>query len=386
VSSRLRNLTLFGTAWLVVLIAAASYWFTLQPVLADGRDQDFLFFSMGARIGLDHGWSHLYDLELQRKAFAQLRPGHPWDDVSRYINPPPLAWLIVPLAWLPAPLGYASWVALGLAALVGAWRLAALGTQGQRAVLLLAALAWYPVVVAVRTGQPSLLLLGLVALSWFLLDRGRPNLAGVALALTAIKPTAALLMGPALLVAGHRRAFLTWAATSALLAAASVALLGGPGVRQYLDALQVARGVAGAQAMTLRDVFPGEAATTAAQLGVAVLALGVAWWRRSGGAGSLYVVAILGSLLSATYLHAHDLPLLLLAFWLRLREGPGALELAVLAGTALSIELVNVAGPAPALASMAVWLVLSLRRSDKEREFRPEAKPSLDASAQLTSR
>jgi hypothetical protein len=98
------------------------------------------------------------------------------------------------------------------------------------------------------------------------------------------------------------------------------------------------------------------------------------------------VVAILGSLLSATYLHAHDLPLLLLAFWLRLREGPGALELAVLAGTALSIELVNVAGPAPALASMGVWLALSLRRSDKERGFRPEAKPSLDASAQLTSR
>jgi hypothetical protein len=386
VTARLRNLTVFGSAWLILLIAAASYWFTLQPVLADGRDQDFLFFSMGARIGLEHGWSHLYDLGLQREAFAQLWPGHSWDDVSRFINPPPLAWLVLPLAWLPTSVGYALWVALGLAALFGAWRLAAPGRPGRRALLLLAALAWYPVVVAVRTGQPSLLLLGLVALSWFLLQRGRPSLAGVALAMTAIKPTSALLLGPALLLAGHRRAFLAWAATSVLLAGASLALLGGPGIRQYVQALEVARGVAGAQAMTLRQFFPAEAAATAAQVGVAGLTLGAVWWRRSAGPSSLYALAILGSLLSATYLHAHDLPLLLLAFWLRLREGPAPLELGVLAATAISIELVNVAGPAPALASMALWLALSLRRPEKERGFRPEAKPSLDASAQLTSR
>jgi hypothetical protein len=287
---------------------------------------------------------------------------------------------------MPIPLGYALWVALGLAALVGAWRLAAPGTPGRRGVLLLAGLAWYPVVVAVRTGQPSLLLLGLVALSWFMLDRGRPQLAGAVLALTAIKPNTALLVGPALLVAGHRRAFLAWAATTAILAGASLALLGGSGGHQYLDALHAARGVAGAQAMTLRNVFQVEVATTAAEVGVALLTLWAVWWHRSSGAGRLYVLAILGSLLSAIYLHVHDLPLLLLAFWLSLRERPGTLELAVLAGAAVSIELVNVTGPLPALAAMTAWLALSLRRPENERGFRPEAKPSLDASAQLTSR
>ncbi len=53
-TARLRNLTVFGSAWLILLIAAVSYWFNLQSVLADGRDQDFLFFSRpNPRSGID---------------------------------------------------------------------------------------------------------------------------------------------------------------------------------------------------------------------------------------------------------------------------------------------------------------------------------------------
>src|SRR5205807_1823531 len=60
-----------------------------------------------------------------------------------------------------------------------------------------------PVFVGILFGQVSLLVVAAVALSWWLLSRGRPWLAGLALSALILKPQIAFLVPLALLLAGY---------------------------------------------------------------------------------------------------------------------------------------------------------------------------------------
>src|SRR5256886_17259578 len=82
-------------------------------------------------------------------------------------------------------------------------------------------------------GQPVALVAAAVAMAWWLADRKRPVLAGLALSLIAIKPQLALLVPLCLLVSGHRRIFVVWLAATAGMAAAGVGLLGAGGIHRF---------------------------------------------------------------------------------------------------------------------------------------------------------
>ena len=165
-AGRRRNLGAAALAWFLVLVAAVTGWWVFQPVLRDATNSDLTFVYIGARIGIEHGWSHIYSLDLQHQLFSQLRPGVTFGDGARFLSPPPLAWLVLPLAALGAVATFWIWVAASLLALGAAWWLAAPGDGWTRWLWLIGALAWYPVLYSLALGQPALVVVLTVAGCW----------------------------------------------------------------------------------------------------------------------------------------------------------------------------------------------------------------------------
>ena len=211
-----RNLGLAGLAWFLLIAGAITAWWVFQPVLHDAADSDLTLVYIGARIGLEHGWSHIYSLDLQHQLFTQLRPGAPFGDGERFLSPPPLAWLTVPLTFIGSVGAFYAWLVLSLAALVAAWWLAAPGAGVLRSLWLIGALAWYPVLYSLSLGQPAMIVLFAVAAAWRLAEARRPYLAGAVLGLSVVKPQLAFAVPVVLLVAGRWRIAAAWAVTAAI--------------------------------------------------------------------------------------------------------------------------------------------------------------------------
>jgi glycosyl transferase family 87 len=77
--------------------------------------------------------------------------------------------------------------------------------------VLLIGLSMWTVMDARYYGQPTLIVVGLVAASWWFCSRNRPVAGGAALALaTALKPQVVILVPIALLVSGRYRPFAAW--------------------------------------------------------------------------------------------------------------------------------------------------------------------------------
>lgn len=145
---------------------------------------------------------------------------------------PPLSTLLVtPFVATTGVLGtQMAILLLSLAALVLTGRLISRGLElrlSRRHLLLiaLACLGAEPLIVALRSGQLSLLIGVLLTVAWYSLRRGRPVLAGVAIALaTGLKLFAGLLL--VYLLLRHRRAFASAVASLVLLFALTVLLTG----------------------------------------------------------------------------------------------------------------------------------------------------------------
>ena len=236
------------TAWLVVVL----------PLRGDILNNDLTLIYIGARIGLEHGWTHIYSLPLQHELFMQMRPHAPFNDGERFLSPPPFAWLVLPLTLVgPAGAVYV-WIIGSVLALVAAWWIAAPGQGPARILWLLAALAWYPVLYSLSLAQPDLLLVLLMAAGWRLAEAKRPYLAGIVLGVSVIKPQLTIVLPLLLLVSGRWRIAAAWMVTAAVLAAISLAVIGGQGLSDYRSLLNEAQGVTNNRYFTLAYVLgPG---------------------------------------------------------------------------------------------------------------------------------
>jgi hypothetical protein len=194
-------------AWLLVrLIALFS---------GGGAGLDYSFNRSAARIGLAHGWAAIYD----RRLYGQVaQNGGPLS----YANTPVIAWLAAPLAGLPFRVGLMIWMVPLLLMLLAAWYLAAPGGAWQRLGYLVAMLAAAPILLGIGLGQFSLLVMGLLAVHWWLVGRGNPVLAGVTLGLACLKPQDTFLVPVALALTGRWRCVGAWAGTVAAAIAGSV--------------------------------------------------------------------------------------------------------------------------------------------------------------------
>lgn len=178
----------------------------LGPYRAVERS-DYMTYHVAARIVLEGRGGCLYEPICQADAQRDLIGEEPSfaNGALPFNSPPWLAAAVAPLGWLPLRVGFAVFTVIGLTVLAwGTWRAAGHAgldnsPRGLAVVLLLTS---WPAAMAVIRGQSTLLVAGLLGLS-FGLARYR---SGLALGLSLLKPTLTPLWGAWQLVGGHWRA------------------------------------------------------------------------------------------------------------------------------------------------------------------------------------
>ncbi|MEA2634614.1 MAG: hypothetical protein QOH92_1381 [Chloroflexota bacterium] len=328
--------------------------FARQPV-----HPDFRIFYVAAEAGLRYGWASIYDLPTLRALSSSFPAGQDYiNPALPFINPPDFAWLIAPLTALPVPAAYAVWSAISLGALVWAWHIAAPYSGIRKVALLLAALALWPVLDAFYFGQPTLVIVGLLATTWWLCSNDRPLAAGAALALaTALKPHTVILVPLALLISGRIRPFLSWAAVCSLLAIACVIALGPSGLNNALQTLEYGQTDTGQAHYTLAYIF-GTGLVTYALEGLQGIAAMVIAWRRRADLDVVFALGLLGSLVFAFHLHQYDYAALILAAWLVLRAGPPLWHRLWLLLGVVPMQALSLGNTLPQLVWDLGWLVI----------------------------
>ncbi|GAB4572032.1 MAG: hypothetical protein Kow0077_10340 [Anaerolineae bacterium] len=206
---RRRDLAILAVVGLVVfaLTAWAVYTFKSKPY--PGAN-DFYSRWSGVRSfwvdGLDP-YGDEASLAIQIGIYG--RPVEPGEDPGYYAYPMYTTLILAPLGWLPYPVAEAVWLTLLIALHIGALFLL-LDMVGWRpgplmlALCLLYAIFFYPAARGIVLGQPGVLVYFLEVLALWAILRGRDGLAGVALAVSTIKPQMGFLLVPFLLLWGLR--------------------------------------------------------------------------------------------------------------------------------------------------------------------------------------
>src|SRR5260370_22253579 len=187
--SSITNLGSVGLGWFLIIGGAFIGWFVIAvPLRREILDNDLTLVYIGARIGIEHGWNHIYSLSLQHQLFTQLRPRATFNDGERFLSPPPSAWLLVPLTVFGAAVTVYVWLIASVAALVAAWWMAAPGSTRARTLWLVSALARHPVQYCLSLAQPDLIVLLAAVASWKLAAPDIPYPPSVRLPISVLQP------------------------------------------------------------------------------------------------------------------------------------------------------------------------------------------------------
>jgi hypothetical protein len=311
---------------------------------------DFYVYYLAAQIGRAHGWAAIYDPAIFLPPVTQAI-GKPLP----YLNPPELAWLVMPLSYLPYTLAGWIWSLLLAAAFGLIWALVAPDRKLIRVIHGVAAAALLPVFVGVLFGQVSLLVVAAVALSWWLLSRGRPWLAGLALGVLILKPQIAFLVPVTLLVSGYGRVVLAWLAVSVPAAVITLFAVGTGVFHHILQSLHAVNGVPGPIQSSLVRQLPAPLAVIGVLLVLAVSTL-ILWRARGSGPSLPIAVGLISCVLVSPYLNFYDLSALVLAGWLILRLDPLGWRKAVTLAMYVPIYGAPI-WPVVTLACLCGWLV-----------------------------
>ena len=352
-----RNLGAVALAWVLLIAIAFTAWYVVVlPLRGDILDNDLTLIYVGARIGLEQGWSHLYSLSAQQDMFAQLRPNIAFGDGQRMISPPPYSWLLIPLVGFGAPTVVYIWLALSVLSLIAAWWIAAPGRGPTRRLWLLGAFAWYPLLYGLALVQPDMIVVLIVAVAWKLSQSRRPWLAGVVLGFAVFKPQLTLLLPVVLAVSGRWKIGAAWAVTAGAIAVASLLLIGSQGFNDYMTLLNDARHVPNNRYFTLAYLFGPDLLTDLAQGIVVAIAVAGAYMNRHSSLDRLFALGIVASMLGATYWHLQDFTILVIAAWFFWLDGPAAWQRWWLLVVAIAAEFAWALTPLPVLIGVAVWL------------------------------
>ena len=316
---------------------------------------DFRLVYGAALVGWRDGYTHLYDLAAQKVAVEGL--GAYW---SPYLNPPPLAWLGTAFLALPFSVAILLWTALLVAAALLAWRLVAPGADRlSRYAHLALFLGLFPTGFGLMVGQPVVLVAAAVATAWWLADRGKQGLAGLALSCIAIKPQLALLVPLCLLVAGRWRMVVVWGFATAVMAGVALVLLGGEGLQRYRDALAVASQWEPTRRYAIAGPLGLGPQVYVVEALVVAVATVAARRQRGRPVGMPIATGIVASLLFTPYVGFQDFAMLVVAGWLVVRSGATSLQVALLVVGYALLELALVVLAVPILVAEAL-LLLSL--------------------------
>jgi hypothetical protein len=290
---------------------------------------DFHTYLAAATVGLQQGWSHIYDQRLVALTQKQLVPSL-W--TQPFLSPPTVAWIVAPLTLVPYSAALGGWGLFNFFALAAALAWSGVSSGFSRWVAVIGALSLWWVLYAVRLGQVVPVVAAGVIVAWRLLRDDKDVAAGLALSLIFLKPNTAILVPVALLVAGRYRAFAAWLGAGAVLALVAALMLGGHGVSAYANELRAPL-PAGADTLTLRGAV-GATGVVALVLRLLIVGMVLATaFKLRGSSGLVVPVGIVGSLLVSPYLHASDLCLLAAALWMVWEERPTPAWRALLAAS-----------------------------------------------------
>jgi hypothetical protein len=352
--------------------------FTVAPVHDDVRQ-----YYVAAEAGLRYGWSSIYDQAILRELSSSFPQATRFiNDQTTFASTPFVAWVFAPLTVFPEPVAYVLWVLVSLAALVFACWITVPYTGLARVALVLLAIGLWPVLLTLYFGQPTLVVIALVAGAWRLAQHDRPLSSGAVLAIaTALKPQVVILLPVALLVSARYRVVGAWALGCALLGAIAFAGLGASGLAAWWHAVR------GIQDMSINTTFTlaqplGKGLLTYFLWGLqGVVALAVAFRRRRE-IEVVFAAGILGTIATATYLHNSDYCMLLVPAWLVLRTSPPLWHRWWLLTGVVPMQLLLtglLAGPQ--LVWDAAWLVILSVTSFATRSSTVESLPALHAKA-----
>jgi hypothetical protein len=306
-----------------------------RGVLSDFA-QDYTF----ARTGLDSGWSKVYDLHAESRAYSYLPV---WAKHFPLPYPPPVGWLAAPFTAFSVRTAYDLFETVCVVAFVVAgWLL----TTGQprwyasRLAAIVVPLCVFPVAFCVALGQVVVLqLLGIaLAYRWWRTDQD--VLAGLMLVVIVLHPQGLILVPLVPIVLRRWRSIWSAIGAIALVSAICVLQLRRAGIHAFVSRLQLAQ-----HHPKQFEVRPGLSPllllshhTGLKVLLVVALILCVGWITYAAGTEHLELSlasALIGSLLIAPFIHTNDLIMLAAAGWLLLRTYGGILTLAfpaILAG------------------------------------------------------
>lgn len=305
---------------LAVLLADLAIYDLVQLVffLRAHRFPDFLLFWAAARTAALHGPGAVYSAaSFDAAVTATWGSGPPWP----YLNPPVLAWLLVPLTLMPFGVAFAIWLATSAAALgYAAW----LSGQGWLGVL--SAAGFLPSFVALGSGQVAPLALLAIAGAVRADRGGRWLLAGGLLGVLAVKPQLGVLLPVALLASGRWRPVAVLGVIAVVVAAVTLVIVGPAGVRSWLSALAAFSDNPYFLRWSLVPVVGDAGWWAVLGAGAAVVAAAARRWRDD--AASVYGIGLVGSILVNHYLTPSDLVMLLLPVWALAAAGGRAATLA----------------------------------------------------------
>jgi hypothetical protein len=344
------------TAGITVAFGVARW---IDHFVSDPSAQDLRLHLIAARIGLTYGWSHIYDIELQKSVAAGLGPsGSVIDSMHVFVSPPPSAWMLIPLAWQPPAVSFLTWTLISLAAFVAAGWLIVRGHRLERITVLLVSLAIYPVHYQFWEGQTVAATLALLALAYWLGDRDRWVLCGLAMAAAfCFKPQDALLVPAALLVSGRWRPVAVFAVAGAGIAMLWAASLGAGGIGSWLNDLAIVRADPHNAPLTYAYLLGPNAGATAVEACLGLAALALAWVNRAR-LDLVFCLGLVGTTMSAAYLHEHDVTVLVLGAWIILRAGPSVVQRAWLLVGIAAAQVIAIGQPIPILLWEPAWMVL----------------------------
>jgi hypothetical protein len=211
-------------------IAFVLYWPGPNMMSAVGLylGQDFVNFWAAGYLALTGRAAEIYDFGAYMAAVKTL-----FVSSMRPVNfsyPPHALLFTWPLALLPYGVALVMWEICGLAAFVA---VSLAGVSRTEAVRMLPVLVFSPIAILVLgLAQASFLVAALFVGALRVLPR-RPIVAGMLLGVLTVKPQLGLLLPPALLLVGERRAFISAAATALGLVVLSVIVFGLEPWRDY---------------------------------------------------------------------------------------------------------------------------------------------------------
>jgi glycosyl transferase family 87 len=311
----------FGSrrTWLRLGVAIVAIAFATDLVYRnDPIGVDFHTYLAAANVGIQQGWSHIYDQGLVAIEQSELLPN---GRVQPFLSPPFVAWLAAILASLPYNTAFVAWAAFSLLAFAAALAWSGVSTGPARWIAVFGALAPWWVMHAVNIGQVVPLVAASTVVGWRLIRDENDIAAGVVLSAILLKPNTAVLVPAALLFAGRYRAFLSWSGSAATIFAVGALTLGSHGISEYVSQLTGPLPT-GADNLTIHGAL---GLSGPLELALRVLVVGavlVAAYKLRRSPGLVLPVAIVGSLLAAPYLHGSDLCLLSAAAWMVWEERP----------------------------------------------------------------